>query len=447
MGKMDIPKVPFGQGPSIPKNEESDQARNARYVAGDLTDQEIKNYWNNPEDPLFSHELVVKTRDGQERKTKFNLRALTEKYVDDLVAETETAWDPLSFEEYNWTLKDFWKPYIQTDPKNRPDIPIEYYTVTDENDRPFGMAGLYSEDLKGIRGFKTRDQLDSKKHNMIVSGGWGVMSAKKEHRLSGIGSRFLFPWAEKLAKSRGADIMTINCYEGDKLATARSLYEKGGYAQGFNVKDYFGPGRDLFTYYENIADKRDAIQEYRSEETITEQNLSEVLTLAQQIYLPERAEELKLCVDLLLEQAKKQRPGVLEGLVPESFVIRDDDGKVKSFSILGPAPLNYNSVEVFFAGSRQDDVEAKKDLLEKIKGYTKAQSFPTERNVIIFGREGEDQDLLAHGFISAADGIPEAAEKGNLHKFLMYTKKLHEQPLGFEMIQKKEEEWERRRNQ
>lgn len=400
-----------------PLQVENENQRNARRARGEVTNEEIEALWNDPSKPFFEHEFATKTKDGKEIRTKFALWALTEKHTPNLLKEMQSAWKD-DFEAYSHTLGSLLPIYRRT--KNPPAIKLEYYVVTDESDHPFGMAGVYSEDYKGTRGFINRNMLDPEKHYLVASGGWGVMSRDRKYRRTGMGSRFLFPWVGKMAKSRGANMMSVYCDDWSGEDTARSLYKKWGFKEGFDVKNFFGPGRDLFTYYADIT--KEKIREVPiPEENINRNNADGVMKLAESIYSKERCEELKVCLELLFRQRarKDSLPPVLAVRVPNSFVKRNAAGELESFAIYSNM-IYENAVEVFWAGSEPGNMKAKKELFDIIKQYTKKQ----DREMIVFGREGQDNEIQDQGFESANDGVPGVFEKGDDTRMIFFTRKL-----------------------
>lgn len=395
---------------------ESEQERNSRRANGDVTNEEILDYWKNPEQPFFEHELVTTTKTGKEIQTKFTLSGLNEKNLGPLLEETRNSWSEADFEDYKYTLELFVesrKSRMNTDYSN------EFYVISDENGHPYAVAGIYSEDYKGTRGLKTSNRLDSSNHNYIVGGDWGALSTKREYKGTGMGSRFLFPWIGKMAKARGANLMLVHCDDSPNENYARNIYVKNGFQEGSDVKDYFGPGRDLHYYYCNLSSFEKTNQEQFEE--VNRENLAEIMKLGNTIYSPERQEELKLSLDLLVEKyenIKDIHPDLRE-IVPKSIIIRNDKGGVESFAVILHTVYG-NVVEIIWAGAEKGNIEAKKKILDAIKSHTKENG----REVIMFGTEGKDEELTSLGFHTAKDGIPETTVKGDPAKLLIYSKKL-----------------------
>ena len=151
------------------------------------------------------------------------------------------------------------------------------------------------------------------------------------------------------------------------------------------------------------------------EEKITPKNKDELLELGKKIYSPERFREFEVCLDLFLQQKEDEETIV----TPHSFVLRDEQGKIKNFSIL-MSGIYENAIFSCWEGANPEIDNSKKELAEALKGYALSQ----ERGVLVLTREGKDEELLNYGFQSANDGIPEVFEKNDPTKFLLYSKRL-----------------------
>ena len=106
-------------------------------------------------------------------------------------------------------------------------------------------------------------------------------------------------------------------------------------------------------------------------------------------------------------------------MTPHSFVVRNQDGKIESFSILITGVYE-NAIFSVWEGSNPEIDGSKSRLADFLRGYAQSQ----ERGVVLVGREGADDQLLDQGFASANDGVPEVFAKGDSTQFLLYSKRL-----------------------
>ncbi|MDP3800298.1 MAG: GNAT family N-acetyltransferase [bacterium] len=385
--------------------EESPEQKNARFVNGELTEEEIKKHWKNPKEFLFEHE-IVKEREGQERKTNFRVRALSEGFKDDLLESIKDSWDEPTYLSLVKTLDVFFEQRKTEEPAL---LNTEYYIATDTEDRPFAIIGIYTIDIKGGAGFATSEQLNLEEHYLTTRLDWFAVG--KEYQGGGIGD-FLLGWIEKMAKSRGVRIMSVETDNYANEEFAIRLYEKKGYKNGLDIEDYFGPGRDSVNYYSKVEDGTEA---FIPKEKISEDNKQDLLDLGKKIYSPERQKEFEVCLDLLLKQKED-----IEGIVdPHSFVLRDENGKIESFSVMMTGVYK-NLVSSVWEGSDPDIEGSKSRLASSLRGYAQSQG----RGIIILSREGEDEQYFENGFYPANDGVPEVFGKGDSTEFLLYSKKL-----------------------
>ncbi len=384
---------------------ESKEERNLRFSRGEISETEIREHWKNPRDFLFEQEITQRGDDGE--KIKFRVRALTEEYLDPLLKEIKSAWDETSFEEISATLKNFFKQKKLAHPTLSN---TEYYIATDLEDHPFAITGLFTLDIGGGAGFATRDKLNPEKHNLITRGGW--LAVSKKYQGAGIGG-FLFDWKENLARSRGSKFMLTETDNYKNSETARKLYNSRGYKSGFYIEDYFGPERDLATYYLDVS-KNETAEEMASAEEVSEENSDELKSLATEIYSKDRKEEFDVCLELLLEQ-ETEKKAIRK---PHSFVLRDKDGIIKSFAIMTTGVYE-NALTVHWFGARPSDGNLD-ELVDALKNYAKSVGI----DVIILSNEGRDDKLEDAGFTEVQDGIPGVYTKGDPTKFLLYSKKL-----------------------
>ncbi len=384
---------------------ESKEDRNMRFSRGEITEAEIREHWNNPKDFLFEHEMIQRGDDRE--KIKFCVRALTEEYLEPLLKEIESAWDKTSFEEISATLKNFFKQKKLAHPTLSN---TEYYIATDSEDRPFAITGLFTLDIGGGAGFATRDKLDPEKHNLITRGGW--LAVSKKYQGEGMGG-FLFDWKENLARSRGSKFMLAETDNYKNSETARKLYDSRGYKSGFFIEDYFGPERDLATYYLD-ASKDKNIKEMAPMEAVSKENSDELMSLASEIYSEDKKNEFDVCLELFLEQ-ETEKKAIRK---PHSFVLRDKDGGIKSFAIMTTGVYD-NGLSVQWFGARQGD-ENLDELVGALKSYAKSIGI----DVVILSNEGRDDKLIDAGLTEVQDGIPGVYAKGDPTEFLLYSKRL-----------------------
>jgi len=388
---------------------EAPEARNARLAEGYVTEDEIKAHWEDSKAPLFEHELVRPQEGGAEQRTRLRIRALTEEFKEPLLEEVRSAWDESSYKELERTLEQF---FAQRKLEHPLLTNVEYYIATDTQDRPFAITGIYTNDIQGGRGFATREQLDPAKHNMAIRLGWFSVSERAQG--AGVGG-YLLDWTEKMAQSRGATHMAIETDDYEGQETALKLYEKRGYQPGMRIPDYFGPGRELVTYAANI-DKDENVKSMALAEKVTPANKEELLALAQEVYSPERFEEFRASLDIFLQQKEGQ-----ESITrPNSFVLRDSEGKVSSFSLLAEGVYE-NMMTSYWDAVRRGDKKVEEVFFNALKGVAKER----DRGVIMVSREGENPMFSANGFSEPGPaGVPETFEKGDPTNFLLYSKRL-----------------------
>ncbi len=181
-----------------------------------------------------------------------------------------------------------------------------------------------------------------------------------------------------------------------------------------DVKDFFGPGRDLITYFTDIS--KEKIEALIAQEKISQENKAEILELGKRIFSPERQKELEVCLDLLLGQPEDEET-VDKG---RGIILRDSENKVTGFAILTYGVYG-NAIFVDWEGVNPDNPKGKKQLIDAIKGIAKVE----DKDVIVVTREGEDNRFLEEGFQSGKNGIgPNFYERGDESIYLMYTKRL-----------------------
>jgi len=391
-------------------SQESEAAKKERFLRGEIKREEFKKNQDNPDEPLFEHEIVKKTAENEET-IKFKIFAMNEKFTGELFKEVKDSWEG---EDVSYAdLKEEIELYLEQEKLGHPTLyTAEYYVVTDEENKPFALTGIFTTDIQDGAGLATRHLLDSEKHYMVVRLGWYAVS--KEHQKSGVGG-FILNWTEKLAKAKGAALIAAETSDWFSEERARRKYEKAGYKQGFNVKDYFGPGRDLHSYFSCINEQN--VKSFIPSEEITFENKQEILKLAERIYSPERFEEFKVSLDLFLQQ-KKGEPVIFE---PHSFVLRDERGEIDSYCIASTGVYE-NILWVNWDAADLVRPDVKRKLARAIKGYSKN----VDMDVILVHREGKEDIYLNEGFKYAEDAVgPGVYEKGDDESnFLFYTKKL-----------------------
>jgi GNAT superfamily N-acetyltransferase len=393
--------------PPVP--QESAAERENRFREGTLTEAEIKEHWRDPSKPLFEHEIAKTGKDGQEMHTKFAVRAFTEEYKEELFKAVEKSWAASSdFEELKETVESFFEQQKLPHP---PSLNVEYYVATNDQGEPFAMTGIYTLDMEG-QGFALNGQLDPKEHYMNMGLGWFAVSP--EYQSAGVG-RFLSEWIEKMAAARGGKRMVIQTDDTDDTAPARAIYERSGSASGFNIKDYFGPGRDLNTYYRYHPEAQWRAEEKTREafsERITAENKAEVLELGKKIYSPLRYKEFEAALNLLLLQ--KPDENTIEH--PEGFVHLGQDGHIESFAIIANA-IYENMTTTYWHGYEKNDA-AREKLLDSLTAHAVA----ADREVNVIMMEGENQELAGSDYVSPEKGIPFVYGKGDETQFVLYSK-------------------------
>ncbi|MBI4119120.1 MAG: GNAT family N-acetyltransferase [Parcubacteria group bacterium] len=387
------------------QTEESLEQKNARLADGRLTEAEIKAHWENPDSFLFENE-IIREKGGEAQRTKFRVRALSEGFKDGLLESVKGSWDEPTFQELAETLDNFFEQRKRKTPAL---LNVEYYIATDTQDKPFAITGIYTVDIAGGAGFATSEQLDLEKHNLATRLGWFAVSP--EYQGGGVGG-FLFNWVEKMAQARGSKVMVVETDDYENEQAALNLYGKSGYKSGLDIKDYFGPGRDSVNYFSRVEEGTEV---FTPSEKVSEKNREELLGLAKKIYSPERYQEFEVCLELLF----KQKEGEEAVVMPHSFVLRNEEGKIESFSILITG-IYENAIFSVWEGSDPDAAGSKSRLAGALRGYAQGQ----ERGVVVLGREGADDQYLENGFAPANDGVPEVFAKGDPTQFLLYSKKL-----------------------
>ena len=391
------------------ESPESSEQKNARFAEGKMTEKEISGHLADSSHPLFEHKTLLKDA-GKEQEFKFAVRALNEEYTPRLLRELEASWDKGAFLELKSTLEKYFEQKKIAHPTL---TQVEYYIATDKDDNPFAMTGIYTQDIYGP-GLATKNKYDLTKNHMIAKLGWFAVS--KEYQGSRVGS-FLFDWVEKMAKNRGANMMVIETDDYENEERARQLYEKRGYSPGLDIKNYYGPGRDLHMLYCNLPEieNREIGETPSVTEKVDPSNQKEILELAKKIYSSDKYASFEICLDLFLQQ----KEGEAQISHPLSLVTRDSDGKIESFSIMAVSYAK-NSMFSTWNGARDDVPGAKERLIQKMKRFAQ----DTDKGVLIVSQDEDDDTFLKNGFIRPADGIPEVYERGDPTKFLLYSKKL-----------------------
>ena len=296
-----------------PIQAESPEQKNARFAEGLITENEIRECWERPDKPIFEH-TVKKGEEGKEQEMKFRVQVLSENLKDDLLAELKNSWDKPTFEELKETLELFFEQKKIGHPAL---LNVEYYVTVDSENNPFVITGIYTDDIYGGAGFATKDKLDSQNHYLATRLGW--FSVSKDYQGAGVGG-FLFDWVEKMAKSRGSKFMVAETDDFEKEETALKLYKNRGYKNGLDIKDYFGPGRDMVSYFAKVEDA----QPFIIEEKVAAENKAELFNLAKKIYSAERYKEFEVCLNLFLQQ----KDGEETIMASHSFVLRNQEGKI-----------------------------------------------------------------------------------------------------------------------
>ncbi|MGD0976924.1 MAG: hypothetical protein ABR875_01340 [Minisyncoccia bacterium] len=389
-------------------SKETPEQKNKRYAGGQITESEIFEYQKNPDSTLFEHELSKKMASGAEYKIKFQVKSLTKNSLEKTLEGVSDSWDDVSFEN----LKETLKLYFEQKESGIPGLlNAEYYIAVDGDDMPIAMTGLYSVDIQGTSGFATRNELDPKKHNMILGLGWFSVSKKIES--PGMG-KYLLDWTENLARTRGANFMEIETDDWDNSKMAVALYRRSGYQEGHPVKDYYGAGRDLNAYYFDAAGELESEPVAPSE--ITRQDVGDLLKIAAKINSPDRVEEFKVCLELFLKQ-QEDKSAILSG---KSLVLRDASGHPESFAIYSDGIYD-NELLIFWEGADPERDGARERLISKLKETAKS----CDQNVVVIMKDKEDPKLINLGFTSAGQGIPGVFGKDDPTKLLHFIKPLN----------------------
>jgi GNAT superfamily N-acetyltransferase len=386
----------------------AEMEENARMVRGKIAEKEISDYLKHPVGILFEHLLVDKK---SEKETLIKIRYLTREFLPATLESLKSAWDEQTFKNFDATLntrldqKESGKPLS---------LDAEYYIATDKHDNPIGITGLYVSNIAGGANLTTKNKLNPEQHYLNMGLAW--YSVSKEFQGRGVG-KYLFDWTENMAKSRGANHFEIETDDAPNSAKALEIYKKAGYEVGHAIKDYYGPNRNLNVYYHNCA-KDGKQKEAQLEQTkeITEDNEEEILKIARKTYSPERFEEFKLCLDLLLAQDKTSQDFSDNRLM----AITDPSGKPESFAIFHIDSVYNNGIFIYWMGVGGEKTDAKKKLLSALK----TESEKMGRDVIMIYNEGNDFELSQNGFEEAKNGIPYVYDKGDPSKFLLLSKKL-----------------------
>lgn len=394
------------------QNTESQEERDERRARGEISAVEIAEYLKQPDDILFEHRLVhQKKGEASETEIPIKVRALTKEFMASTLESLKDSWDENSYNDLAETLQKYF------DEKERGGTElssVEYYIATDEHDSPLAMTGLYTVDIQGGAGFATRDRLDSDKHNLLIGLGW--YSVSKKAQAIGLGKYFL-EWSEQFAASRGAALLDIETDDWENSRRAVELYKKMGYEEGYPIKDYYGKGRDMYSYYHDVSEdteNNEAIENIETTE-ITPENKEAILNIAKENYSADRFKEFEVCLDLFLSRNKSS--AIYEG---HSVVVLDEKGAPISFAIFVDG-IYKNATPVYWIGADKKVPNAKEKVLTKVK----AAALANERNVVIINNEGEDGDLPQAGFTEAHHGIPGAFGKGDETKLLFFTKKFN----------------------
>ncbi len=392
-----------------PAPKESPEEHNQRFAEGKITEQEIKEYWLDPSKPFFEYELPSKLEDA-ESGIKLKVWGLTEDISGRLLSAVKESWaSEYDYEAMKKTLEKF---FAQKQLHHPLLSNTEYYVATDANDKPIAITGIYTVDIQGVAGFATRKDLDPSRHFMVARIAWTAVS--KQMQGKGVAGS-LIDWVENMSKHRGAKFIQAEIDDAPTESNMVQRYERHGYTSGFDIKDYFGPGRDLHTYYINLAEEKDAVSSPVPNEKISINNKEEILDIARRNYSPARFEEFISCLNLFLQQEE----GQTAIRRPHSFILRDANGKIESFAIFVTGDVYQNMMSNYWYALNKKIDGSEERLLNSMKAF----SLSKNKKILFVSREGADSDLTQAGFKKPSPGIPETYVAGDPTQFILYTKR------------------------
>ncbi|MEK7648887.1 MAG: GNAT family N-acetyltransferase [Patescibacteria group bacterium] len=374
---------------------ESPEARNERFTRGEITESEIQAYHKSPEETLFK----------TEKPFPLSVIALTRKNVDGVLQAVRNSWEYES--DFN-AMQSTFKAVFEQEQLGVPGLlNPEYYLALNEKGEVIAVTGIYTIDIQGGRGFATRDKLDDS-HYLNARIGWtSVRKDMQGKKLAG----FLIDWVEAMARSRGATHVLAEVDDLPSNEKMRQRYERHGYASGFHIDDYFGPGRHLRTYAFDTSDYSGSELQLPLEE-VQENNKQDILTCAKENYSLERFDEFETCLDLFLAQNKGE--GVFQ---PHSIHLQDADGKTAGYVLATGSIIYPNILEVHWYGIRDGEHNDTDKLLKAVARLAR----DLKKEIVLFYSDGQDEHLHVKG-LDCQQGIPRVWRDHTQQ--LLYSKKL-----------------------
>lgn len=386
---------------------ETPEARNDRFARGEITEEEIQAYLAKPDQPLFTYQLTKKRANRENDTLNCTVSALTIGNSDSVLEAVRESWEYNS--DYD-AMKNTFNAYFEKKDSGVPGLlNSEYYIVNNDNNEVIAVTGIYSVDIQGGAGFATRSKLDNS-HYLNARIGW--TSVRGDMQGKGLAG-FLIDWIEVMAKSRG--VINISA-EIDDLPFEEKMckrYERHGYQRGFNVDDYFGPNRDLRTYYCDFS-KEKTTSAPLSVTEIQSGDRENLETLVHKAYSKPRFDEFSECLDLFLRQ--DQNKGILK---PLSVHIRAQNGESEAFAILTESIIYPNVLELHWYGVKMNSTDSILHLRHALAELAHKRG----RNLVILFSDGEDSSLATCGFTKVTADIPHVW--GDETQQVLYTKNLN----------------------
>lgn len=380
---------------------ETPEARNERFARGEITEEEIQAYLIKPNQPLFEH-TIVRAHNGGEYVSKFTIEALTSDNATDILNAVKRSWEYAPDYE---AMKKTFEAYFDQKKIGPSLLNPEYYIARNTSGEVIAVTGIYTTDIMGGAGFATRSKLNTD-HYLNARIGWtSVRSDIQGRGLAG----YLIDWVESMAKFRGAKHVLAEIDDTPGEEKMRSRYERHGYARGFQINDYFGPGRNLRTYVRDFSD--DSVSDVtKLFHQLSTKDSSAITSLASELYSQKRLSEFRECLDLFLKQ--KIDTGIM---IPLSAVMRSELGDIEGYIIATKSIIYPNAIEIHWYGVRKGTNPM---LIHEVLRYL---CYRHNRSVAIIYSDGEDSDLENLGYEKPVGGIPHIW--GDATEQILYSKK------------------------